>query len=368
MRARVRAAGIYAATLFLSSCASLNYVHDPKFAAMSREQVPAFLKSIRCELITFYEANRERRAQFRLAKEQHDRKYAALHHPYFPLADDPTVTVDAPTNAPLHAFGKRKEKGKGNSKKKKVPYYLLGGVYLDLKVIDTIGIPAVGTGNTSIDRKQTINATTSKTWHFGPSLQDQNTYQLQWAFVIEQTATLYAGNGEPDPFQCYNSLPPPSGFDQLARGGCPEREEFKRILVNGTIPLAAWLQDSSAEMWTSYVAGTKEIEEQERLIPAQMLYTFAVQTTVGLDVRFFEITPKWNPLALNVSGSVVQTSQVQFALNGLDAPFAAAAKAGLAGAKGKPLSAPEFMLQQQGEPDPATGHFLLWPLPLIPSP
>jgi hypothetical protein len=45
----------------LSSCASLQYIHDPQFGFLNSDQAPDLLKSVRCELITFYAANAARK-------------------------------------------------------------------------------------------------------------------------------------------------------------------------------------------------------------------------------------------------------------------------------------------------------------------
>src|ERR1700674_1482119 len=336
--ARVEIAAVCVVSVLLNSCASLNYIHDPQFWVMNREQVPAFLKSIRCELITFYVANRQRQKLFDDTRKI-DRDFAVDHYSYFPVSPQ-----------------------------------LLGGVYLDLKLVDTLGIPASGT---TIDRRHIIDPTHSKTWHFGPSLTDQNTYDLIWSFVIEQSAKLYLAGGKPDPFQCYTTIPlvtsgPRSAksvalardLDGLARGEYTQLEQFTRMLVNGTTPLAAWLQDNSSRMWTSFAAKSQPAEMAERLIPAQMSYTFTVQATAGLDVKWFTLTPKWNPLALDVSGSIQQTSQLQFTINGPDAPLAAGAKSG-SSAAGPPKTPPPFA-GTFIRPLEGSHGYLLYPLPLIP--
>jgi hypothetical protein len=71
----------------LGSCASLEYLHDPQFGFVSREQLPKFLKSVRCELVTFYDANR-RRSKLYAATVMADPKLAAERYSYFPLKDE----------------------------------------------------------------------------------------------------------------------------------------------------------------------------------------------------------------------------------------------------------------------------------------
>ena len=44
-------------SMMLAGCVSPNLIHDPQTGIISRDQIPGFLKSVRCELATFYEAN-----------------------------------------------------------------------------------------------------------------------------------------------------------------------------------------------------------------------------------------------------------------------------------------------------------------------
>lgn len=302
MSALFRAAACCAVGSMLSACASLNHIHDPQFGVFSRQQVEPFLKSLRCELITFYDANRQKTKFFEDAVKI-DRLFAIEHYPHFDLSDQ-----------------------------------LYGAVALDLKVVDTIGLPS--TAGTSIDYKRTLDPNHSFTWHVGPSLNTQDTYDMTWNFLIEQDAKLSAAAGPPDPFQCYSAIPAArSGIrgtrsvpvlrdlDGLARGEYPEYERFTRILVNGTLPLAAWLQDNGAELSRTFVAARKE-SETERLIPAQLAFSFTVQVNAGLDARYTLVTTRWNPFSPDVSASAQHSSNLQFVLNGPNAIFFGQAKTG----------------------------------------
>jgi hypothetical protein len=290
--------------LCLGSCTSLNVIHDPH-PFVDRQQVPNLLKSMRCELITYIEANRQRRNLFYLLRNL-DRTYAISTFPHYELSEK-----------------------------------LFGLIVLDLKVQDTVG--AGGT----IDSLNAVDAATSRTWHFGPSIGNQNTYELNWSFLVPQDARLTPALNKIDPFQCYKSLPPVvqfpgrddrikkagyvvRDFDGLARGSYPEQTNFVRVTVNGTLPLAAWLQDNSTETWANFAALDKTLEANEQFIPAQMIYTFAVQATVGLEVKFTLVSPVWSALAPNASGSTQQTSQIQIWLNGEPAKLASGAQSGIA--------------------------------------
>jgi hypothetical protein len=435
-----RVAAICLASFSIGSCGVMNYIHDPQFGLLNRSEVTSLLKSLRCELITFYEANRQTRNTFYsivvppdqslaeaiasaktakagkdaekaqvailVAREQRDsaRASAVELYPYFPLADG-------------------------------LDWYdslnLLSGVYAELKVVDSLGMPASGTNTTTIDRKAARSPISSKTLHIGPSLTGMNTYDLNWSFILEQSAELYETKlnetkpnetkSSADLFQCYTELPPikpwnyaadyvalalpamekvvrdhpdpppppgppsdqgkariehltysikksllmPKDFIGLADGSFPDATQFKRILVDGTLPLAGWLLNHTTEMWTSFAAAIKEAES-ERLIPAQILFTFSVQGTAGLDARFFEVTPQWNPLAADISGSIAQTGQIIFALNGLDSAIAAGAKTGTSASKGPAGTAPALNSLTLLRTGNGNQHYLLYPLPLTP--
>src|ERR1700674_2140836 len=177
---------ILSTPLFLCSCASFNFIHDPQIVAPTRDQVPEILMSIRCELVTFYEANRQRVKLFRWYTKmgsQADRDFALTNFSYFEVSDD------------LH-----------------------GGVFLDLKVVDAFGAGLPG-ASSSFDNKINVpNTTNSQVLHLGPTLNDQSTYQLVRTFLIEQSNTLsgrtvsssqYDANEFPsaDRSQCYKAIP-----------------------------------------------------------------------------------------------------------------------------------------------------------------
>jgi hypothetical protein len=214
-----RAGCAVAGALVLASCASLNFVHDPHSGPIDRKEVPLLLKSIRCELITFYEANRQRR---RLFFADPDRASAVELYPHYELSEK-----------------------------------LFGLISLDLKVQDNAGF------NGTFDNVQTADAMNSRTWHFGPSLSDQNTYELNWSFLIAQNNRLVRNSKVRDPFECYTSLPKGAGsnlydFEGLASGAYPELQMFTRIWVVGIKPLAAWLSDNTVETWKNFVAKSRE--------------------------------------------------------------------------------------------------------------
>src|ERR1700692_2697513 len=190
-------------SIFLASCAALNSVHDPQSGLITRSQVPKLLQSVRCELVTFYDANEVKQKNFRAGQ--------PTDYNFFPLDEQQ-----------------------------------LSAVFLDLKVIDNIGIPN-GSSGTNVNQTFLSNGGVDKrTWHLGPTVSDTNTYELNWPFVIPQDAKLDLNarrhaSADSDYFPCYRPTPATVTSDDLARHRFPEFERFARIYVDGTEALARWL-------------------------------------------------------------------------------------------------------------------------------
>jgi hypothetical protein len=54
--------------IFVGGCASFEFIQDPRIGALSKDRLPGLIKSLRCELATFYTANqfhRERLSELR---------------------------------------------------------------------------------------------------------------------------------------------------------------------------------------------------------------------------------------------------------------------------------------------------------------
>jgi hypothetical protein len=205
---------------------------------------------------------------------------------------------------------------------------LFGGVFLDLKVLDTLGI---GAGDTSLTYKTTLSSTRSNSWIIAPTANTANTYELNYSFIIDQSTGLARTDAYPsdDGFKCYSSLDNTINLYGLASGKFPDRQNFIRIKVNGVEPLAAWLLDNSRDLWNNFRAAS-DSEEVEQIIGTQMNYNFLVQITAGLDVRYSLMSPLWSPAQFGGLASSVQTSQLQFYLNGYDASLPGGTKTGTA--------------------------------------
>lgn len=305
MRSSVRGASLLAASLFLVSCAGLNNIHDPQFGVVDRAVLPGLLKSIRCELITFYDANRRRQQKYRNYVSTAGRSFA-------PAPADPERAL-----AELSHFDLKDE--------------LYGMFLVNLKVTDTLNLPGGGTAATN---RHVTDATHSKTWHVGPTASGVGTSEFQWLFAVPQNARLVGAAGPAvierssagidEDFNCFNELN--VDFDGLARGKYAELERFRRVYVNGVLPLAGWLQENSKLISTVYL--TPDINRSEVIFPAQMFYSFSLQVSGGVNARFSLVSPQWNPLAIDMTAQVQQTSNVQIFINGNRAAYANAAKTG----------------------------------------
>lgn len=253
----------------LCACTGLNVIHDPQSNVVDRRQVQGIVKSAKCELITYLDANRQRK------------KF------YFDVSEQ-----------------------------------LFGNVLLDLNVIDIAGFAS---GSTSLDRLHTVSDTENFIWHLGPTLNGQGTYDMILSFLLPQNARLNFSSRSEDTIRCYSG-PPNADFEGLANAQYPESEQFTRIRVNAVQPLAAWLLQVGSEMWPSMEAARLG----ETAYPVQMAYTFTVQITAGLDVKYTLTNPVWNPLGIGAAASTQQTNKLTITINGADASLAIGASGGTA--------------------------------------
>lgn len=297
----------------LTGCASLELVHDPQTGLINRAEVPRFLKSVRCELSTFYQANLARRDMFE------QRAADALR-----LRTQGDRTKNAALLAQADAL---RDEGVRIGAHYPIAPELFGGVYMNLKVIDTLGL---GAGDTNVVNKQVRDATHSETYGIAPLLNSQNTYEMTYSFLIDQGAGISKTPFD-DPFKCYNPslLNPSVNSVMLAENAVPEAAQYTRILVNASRPLAAWLLDNAEQTWVNFHAKHEE-DEAERLIPIQMNYAFTVQIAAGLNVRYALTSPIWTPAQIGGGASSVQSSQMSIYINGEDASLAGGAKLGQA--------------------------------------
>jgi hypothetical protein len=359
MSAIVRAAALFAACLVLCSCASPFFIHDPQMGFVSRDQIPYLIKSLRCELATYIAADNQRQII-----------HTALTTSGIPdRASHPMPVLEANERYPYFAIDPA----------------LYAGIALDLKIQDSAGIQS----GTSFAWKRTApDKIHSHSWALGPTLADQSTYEGDVAFLMPQDifrmvpatgphlsyAQAAADDGSNQPFLCFNRVPfkpladvpfrgpeyayapltpePPNPFqkftyhwlpgfpvnltigdlkqdiDGLAAGKYPDDADFDRILVNGTTPLAAWLQQVSTTM-TSSMFITNRNEAEESAAPGQMTYTFTIQVTAGLDVKSGWTTTLWT-LGGEASAGLQHTSTLTLVLNAVSAGLSSGTKGGTA--------------------------------------
>lgn len=309
MRGASRWLAIVLIPSFLCCCTSLFFVHDPTLGLLSVGQLPSFLKSLRCELVTFYQIERTRKSLYEASKVA-DPEGAFKKYAYFDVAPN---------------------------------FY--GLFTLELKVTDSVGL---GSG-TSFDLKKVVNTTTSNISHFGPTASSQGIYDLIWTFLMRQNQGL----SDSDPLVLTDDLPSRRGcytvsvqnidphkeleaLELLAEDKYPDYSNFTRMTVNDGRPLAAWLRDSAALISANFLSPALATELAE---PSQMYYQFALQVIGGLEGKYSLTSPTWSPLAVQGSASLQQNSYVSMWINGPNAGTANSAKSG--GVKfGDPVVAP----------------------------
>jgi hypothetical protein len=313
-------------SILLTSCASFEVIQDPRFGALSKEQLPKLIKSLRCELATFYSVNRKLRL--------------ALDDKRTELARRGQKRIDLDTVLEWGHFDLDEE--------------AYGSFSLDIKVQDQFGIPGTSTTGADVFSSSTGH---SRTLTIGPNVQAQATYDNVLWFSIGQNAEIglndktaqatlrniaYEPNREKEKLLCFRGVVADRYFD-LENGAFPELELFERIRVNGVHTLAAWLQENSATMGISrnILVDAHAKSEKRPAVPVdpvytnqaidggQLNYTFTVQYTGGLDAKFSLVSPRLNPLAADLSASIQQTGVLSLFLNGYQAAAAIGAKSNL---------------------------------------
>jgi hypothetical protein len=277
---------VLAASL-LAGCTSLFFVHDPQSGLISAGQVPGFLKSVRCELITFYDLEARRKSAYaKLAKVSIAEAFE--RYAYFEV--EPTM---------------------------------YGTFTTELKVTDASAALA---GATAFDYKQ-VRPSWTATSQIAPSVSTQATDDLIWSFILQQNARLTSTDAKTDPLHrgCY--IGPPLellDLETFADGRSEYPATFTRILVNGQKPFAAWLRDNGITLSANYLGTSLQADGAE---PAQMTYTFTIQVVAGLEGKYSLVATSFSP-TLEASGSLQQNSTLTIYINGPAAPTANTAKAG----------------------------------------
>jgi hypothetical protein len=322
-------------SFWLSGCASFEVIHDPRFGAVSKEHLPKLIKSVQCELATFYTANGVLRD--------------ALRSERIKLAYQGATTIPLQDVLALRHFDLDDE--------------AYGAFSLDIKVQDSFALP--GTSSSFVN---VLSPTTGHTKNLaiGPSIQAQGTYDNVLWFSVPQNATvalkpliseeqaksvLYrqGPTSLEEEHLCYRATVP-GHYPELAEGQYPGLELFDRIQVNGVQPLAAWLEENGNTMGISrnVLTDAHANAEKRKPIPVpdpfvhqaidggQLSYIFTVQYTGSLDVKFSLISSRWNPATADISGGVQQTGVLSIYVNGYQAAAAIGAKSALTAINAKP--------------------------------
>lgn len=191
-------------------------------------------------------------------------------------------------------------------------------------------------------------------------MQVQATYDNAAQFAIPQNASIVTPSpisveqaslaeavrlpAEDMDFKCF-SRSVIDDYDGMAAGHYPNLELFERIRVDARLPLAAWMQEASRTMGVSRNLMLDAHADAEHRPPVpvedqyiaqavdvgQLVYTFSVQYTGGLDAKFSLVSSRFNPLSADLSAGVQQTGSLTLYLNGYQTITALNAKGGLVG-------------------------------------
>ncbi|WP_316172495.1 MULTISPECIES: hypothetical protein [unclassified Bradyrhizobium] len=301
--------------------------------------VNVVFKALRCEIITFLEANRLRRAAFP----------GAVNALGYQAAIDQFSYIDL-------------DEGK------------YGALQVDLKTIDTVGLTL------GVDWKTApIPSGKSQTWHLGPSLNGFKTYTRTTVFALPQDGKLgpskrnmqsksdLAGEdgAEDAGFFCY--VEPPSerplkrtvaDIEALVAHQIPEVEKFERIYVDGTATLAQWLERTiSREMAKSWLA---KGDYMESVYAGQLQYSFALDIKPGIDLKYTLIANSISPLVPDLSASRENSGTFTLNLNTQHVVAAFGAKNGsalIASDVGPPPPYQVWGPPPEPKKSPPGGHF-----------
>lgn len=319
--------------ILVGGCASFEVIQDPRIGALSKDRLPALIKSLRCELATFYTAN-----QYHRERLSYLRRELALHkQPYMPFE----------TLLAMNYFDLDSE--------------AYGLFTIDVKAQDTLGIPGTATSITDV-----LNATAGHTRSIGigPSVGVQATYDNGIAYVIQQNSSVRTrtefdpeqavsepvapAKSEAEAFPCFRRSVR-ADYDGMAAGSYPNLEQFNRIRVDVGQPLAGWLQENTrtagisrnlmldihADAEKRKPVPVDEVYSEQSIDAGQLGFTFTVQYTGGVDAKFSLVSSRFNPLIADVSAGLQQTGTLVIFLNGYQAQSTVGAKGGIVAIEAK---------------------------------
>jgi hypothetical protein len=276
---------------------------------------PAIVKSIRCEIMTFFVTNRYRRDAF-----------TALYTTDFRRAFDEYAFLNLDDNE-------------------------YGAIDANLKTVDSVSLTVGLDWKTKVDK---FGRSHDK--HLGPGLSGSKTYIVDNLFALAQDSrlgpTVAPANYNPSTplpqsnkfyqdtdsgdidFFCYKKdrdQPAPivnlDVMEELANHELPQYENFDRIYVAGIplVPLAKWLELKGAEMSQSYLAQGPYMES---IFPGQLSYSFALEIKPSIDLKYTMIATVINPYVPEIMASRDDTDTFTIYLNTVTGKFASGGKTG----------------------------------------
>jgi hypothetical protein len=295
--------------------------------------VASIIKSLRCEMITFFVANRMRRQSF-LANYKSDFQGSFANFAFLDLDDNE-----------------------------------YGSIQADLKTIDTFGL-SVG-----IDRKFPYGSVGqfSKTWHVGPAYNQTTTYTRTNIFALPQDSTLGPTTDKQRTNQLYGD--PTSGdadffcylrpygevtktvtldeLESLVRHQRPEFENFHRIWVGGELTLSEWLERMGTDMAKNNLATGPY---QESILPGQINYSFSLDVKPSFDLKYTLVSSLYSPLVPDLSISKENTSTFSIFLN---TKYAKAAYGGKNGTANLDQPPKDWVVVAEKKTEPPPRHRLV---------
>jgi hypothetical protein len=308
---------------FSLASAGCSFLYDSSVDPGQTVPVESVMKSLRCELMTFFEVNRLRIRVYEAGIGKVDFQENFQNYVYMDL--DPTR---------------------------------YGSIDANFKTIDTLGLTL------GVDWTNKFGSI-SKDWHLGPGLTGTKTYNREVVFAVPQDGRLgadvrqtdgsvsklesspLADPNSPDrSFFCYLQIPgdPIPRFstrtiadareallflEALSHRGLPQYENFERIWIDGTTTLANWLEGVSAEMAKGFFSAQKA-PYTGALIPGQVNYTFGLELKPSIDFKVTYMASIISPASADLSASRDNTGSFQLFLNTTHAAASFGGKTGTA--------------------------------------
>ena len=318
-----RVVGFVACVAFSFASAGCSFLYDSSVDPGLTVPVESVMKSLRCELTTFFEVNRLRIRLYEAGIGKVDFQANFQNYVYMDL--DPTR---------------------------------YGSIDANFKTIDSLGLTL---GVDWIHKFGSI----SKDWHLGPALTGTKTYNREVVFAVPQDGRLGADVRQKDGsvsklesspladpnlpdrnFFCYlqtsgDPIPRLSTktiadaretlqfLEMLSHHDLPKYENFERIWVDGTATLATWLESVSAEMAKGFFSAQKA-PYAGAVIPGQVNYTFGLDLKPSIDFKVTYIATIINPAVSDLSASRDNSGSFQIFLNTTHAAASFGGKTGTA--------------------------------------